>query len=88
MRSRWCWLGGGSLPRERHHLQRPARLGNGKTQPGERATIADMDIRQRDVAAFDAKNTKALADAKAALQRKIDNSGRGSRQTDLATVPV
>ena len=42
-------------------------------------TIADMQTRQRDVAALDAKYTKELADAKAendALQRKLDNGGR------------
>ncbi|HFD7189321.1 TPA: lysis protein [Klebsiella pneumoniae] len=42
-------------------------------------TIADMQVRQRDVAALDAKYTKELADAKAendALQRKLDNGGR------------
>ncbi|MCF6709506.1 lysis protein [Raoultella ornithinolytica] len=43
------------------------------------ATISDMQTRQRDVAALDAKYTKELADAKAendALQRKLDNGGR------------
>lgn len=43
------------------------------------ATIKDMQVRQRDVAALDAKYTKELADAKAendALQRKLDNGGR------------
>ncbi|MBJ9353568.1 lysis protein [Citrobacter koseri] len=43
------------------------------------ATIADMQIRQRDVAALDAKYTKELTDAKAendALQRRLDNGGR------------
>ncbi|SAG28585.1 bacteriophage lysis protein [Enterobacter hormaechei] len=43
------------------------------------ATIKDMKVRQRDVAALDAKYTKELADAKAendALQRKLDNGGR------------
>ncbi len=43
------------------------------------ATIKDMTIRQRDVAALDAKYTQELADAKAendALQRKLDNGGR------------
>ena len=43
------------------------------------ATIKDMQTRQRDVAALDAKYTKELADAKAendALQRKLDNGGR------------
>jgi len=42
-------------------------------------TINDMQVRQRDVAALDAKYTKELADAKAekdALQRKLDNGGR------------
>lgn len=43
------------------------------------ATITDMTIRQRDVAALDAKYTKELADAKSendALQRKLDHGGR------------
>ena len=43
------------------------------------ATITDMQKRQRDVAALDAKYTKELADAQAenaALQRKLDNGGR------------
>lgn len=43
------------------------------------ATITDMQTRQRDVAALDAKYTKELVDAKAendALQRKLDNGGR------------
>ncbi|MHA0960433.1 lysis protein [Enterobacter cancerogenus] len=43
------------------------------------ATIDDMQVRQRDVAALDAKYTKELADAKAendGLQRKLDNGGR------------
>ncbi|HHW0198321.1 TPA: lysis protein [Escherichia coli] len=43
------------------------------------AVITDMQMRQRDVAALDAKYTKELADAKAendALLRKLDNGGR------------
>ena len=43
------------------------------------AAITDMQMRQRDVAALDAKYTKELADAKAendALQRQLDNGGR------------
>jgi len=43
------------------------------------ATIDDMQVRQRDVAALDAKYTKELASAKAendALQRKLDRGGR------------
>ena len=43
------------------------------------AAITDMQMRQRDVAALDAKYTKELADAKAendALRRELDNGGR------------
>lgn len=43
------------------------------------AIINDMQTRQRDVAALDAKYTKELADAQAettALQHKLDNGGR------------
>ncbi|MCM7486296.1 lysis protein [Enterobacter kobei] len=43
------------------------------------STIKDMQTRQRDVAALDAKYTQELADAKAendALQHKLDNGGR------------
>ncbi|HCQ7115106.1 TPA: lysis protein [Escherichia coli] len=43
------------------------------------AAITDMQMRQRDVAALDAKYTKELADAKTendALRRKLDNGGR------------
>ena len=43
------------------------------------ATITDMQQRQRDADALDAKYTKELADAKAendALRRKLDNGGR------------
>ncbi|EIH4741820.1 TPA: lysis protein [Escherichia coli] len=43
------------------------------------STIADMQKRQRDADALDAKYTKELADAKAendALRRKLDNGGR------------
>lgn len=43
------------------------------------ATIKDMQIRQREVAALDAKYTKELADAKAendSLRGKLDNGGR------------
>ncbi|VVT49243.1 Rz endopeptidase from lambdoid phage [Kosakonia radicincitans] len=42
-------------------------------------TITDMQVRQRDVAALDAKYTKELVDAQAqndALRSKLDNGGR------------
>lgn len=44
-----------------------------------KSTIKDMQTRQRDVAALDAKYTQELADAKAEnddLQRKLNNGGR------------
>jgi len=43
------------------------------------ATINDMQVRQRDVAALDAKYTKELADANGendALRKRLDNGGR------------
>ncbi|EAP9736251.1 lysis protein [Salmonella enterica] len=54
------------------------------------ATITDMQTRQRDVAALDAKYTKELADAKAendALQRRLAAGGR-VRVKGRCTVPV
>ena len=39
---------------------------------GERAAITDMQMRQRDVAALDAKYTKELADAKAEILPRDD----------------
>ncbi|EAW1163491.1 lysis protein [Salmonella enterica] len=54
------------------------------------ATITDMQTRQRDNAALDAKYTKELADAKAendALQRRLAAGGR-VRVKGRCTVPV
>ncbi|EKO4976791.1 lysis protein [Salmonella enterica] len=54
------------------------------------ATIIDMQTRQRDVAALDAKYTKELADAKAendALQRRLAAGGR-VRVKGRCTVPA
>ncbi|EAU9425318.1 lysis protein [Salmonella enterica] len=53
-------------------------------------TIDDMQVRQRDNAALDAKYTKELADAKAendALQRRLDTGGR-VRVKGRCTVPA
>lgn len=53
-------------------------------------TIDDMQVRQRDNAALDAKYTKELADAKAendALQRRLDAGGR-VRVKGRCTVPA
>ncbi|ECY7223472.1 lysis protein [Salmonella enterica] len=54
------------------------------------ATITDMQTRQRDVAALDARYTKELADAKAendALQRRLAAGGR-VRVKGRCTVPA
>ncbi|EGL1837144.1 lysis protein [Salmonella enterica] len=54
------------------------------------ATITDMQVRQRDVAALDAKYTKELADAKAendVLQHRLAAGGR-VRVKGRCTVPV
>ncbi|ECK6531802.1 lysis protein [Salmonella enterica] len=54
------------------------------------ATITDMQTRQRDVAALDAKYTQELADAKAendALQRRLAAGGR-VRVKGRCTVPA
>lgn len=75
-------LAGQSLPRQRDRVQTEFKRQRDKvTEQLSLAndTIADMQNRQRDVAALDAKYTKELADAKAendALQRKLDNGGR------------
>ena len=47
-----------------HYLQSPARQ-NARELKLANAAITDMQMRQRDVAALDAKYTKELADAKA-----------------------
>ena len=50
--------------KRRHYLQSPARQKCQRTEAAN-AAITDMQMRQRDVAALDAKYTKELADAKA-----------------------
>lgn len=54
------------------------------------ATIKDMQVRQRDVAALDAKYTKELSDTQAendALKRKLDNSAGCSSKADVQCLP-
>lgn len=46
-------------------------------------TIDDMQIRQRDVAALDAKYTKELADAKATIDQLRDDVATGKRRLQL-----
>lgn len=47
------------------------------------ATITDMQVRQRDVAALDAKYTKELADAKATIESLSDDVAAGKRRLQL-----
>ncbi len=73
------WVAGQSLPRQRHRVQKGSGTKRLSSSASAKDTIADMQTRQREVAALDAKYTKELADAKAendALQRKLDNGGR------------
>jgi len=51
-------------------------------------TIDDMQVRQRDVAALDAKYTKELADAQATIDQLHDDVASGKRRLQLnATCP-
>ena len=61
-----------------HYLQSPARQCQ-RTEAGERV-ITDMQMRQRDVAALDAKYTKELADAKAENDALRDDVATGRRR--------
>ena len=56
-----------------------ARAKMQRTQAGERQ-LPDMQMRQRDVAALDAKYTKELADAKAENDALRDDVAAGRRQ--------
>ncbi|MEL4016906.1 lysis protein [Dryocola clanedunensis] len=48
-----------------------------------RATIADMQTRQRDAAALDTKYTQELADAKATIETLRDDVATGKRRLQL-----
>ena len=50
------------------------------------AAITDMQMRQRDVAALDAKYTKELADAKAENDALRDDAAAGRRRQDIKAV--
>ena len=52
------------------------------------AAITDMQMRQRDVAALDAKYTKELADAKAENDALRDDVAAGRRRLHIKTVCV
>ena len=61
-------------------LQSPARQKCQKAQKLANAAITGMQMRQRDVAALDAKYTKELADAKAENDALRDDVAAGRRQ--------
>ena len=50
------------------------------------AAITDMQMRQRDVAALDAKYTKELADAKAENDAYADDAAAGRRRLHIKAV--
>ena len=64
----------------------PARQKCQRTEAGECAAITDMQMRQRDVAALDAKYTKELADAKAENDALRDDVAAGRRRLHIKAV--
>ena len=62
-----------------------AQRQNARTEAGERGTT-DMQMRQRDVAALDAKYTKELADAKAENDALRDDVAAGRRRLHIKAV--
>ena len=58
-----------------------------RTEAGERRGT-DMQMRQRDVAALDAKYTKEIADAKAENDALRDDVAAGRRRLHIKAVPV
>ena len=71
----------------RHYLQSPARQKYQRTEAAN-AAITDMQMRQRDVAALDAKYTKELADAKAENDALRDDVAAGRRQLPSSSLSV
>ena len=57
-----------------------------RTEAGERGNYWDMQVRQRDVAALDAKYTKELADAKAENDALRDDAAAGRRRLHIKAV--
>ena len=59
---------------------------NARTEALANAAITDMQMRQRDVAALDAKYTKELADAKAENDALRDDVAAGRRRLHIKAV--
>ena len=68
-------------------LQSPARQ-NARELKLANAAITDMQMRQRDVAALDAKYTKELADAKAENDALRDDVAAGRRRLHISSLSV
>ena len=67
------------------YLQSPARQKCQRTEVMN-AAITDMQMRQRDVAALDAKYTKELADAKAENDALRDDVAAGRRRLHISSL--
>ena len=65
---------------------KPARQKCQRTEALADAAITDMQMRQRDVAALDAKYTKELADAKAENDALRDDVAAGRRRLHIKAV--
>ena len=59
-----------------------------RTEAGERGLFLAMQMRQRDVAALDAKYTKELADAKAENDALRDDVAAGRRRLHQSSLSV
>ena len=68
---------------ERHYLQKAQRDKNARELKLANAAITDMQMRQRDVAALDAKYTKELADAKAENDALRDDVAAGRHRLHI-----
>ena len=66
-------------------LQSPARQKCQRTEAGERGSAA-IQMRQRDIAALDAKYTKELADAKAENDALRDDVAAGRRRLHIKAI--
>ena len=69
-----------------NYLQSPARQKCQRELKLANAAITDMQMRQRDVAALDAKYTKELADAKAENDALRDDVATGRRRLHIKAV--
>ena len=66
---------------------KPSARNAGKSKSAN-AAITDMQMRQRDVAALDAKYTKELADAKAENDALRDDVAAGRRRLHISSLSV